>query len=97
MKGEARLLVETADRARIEGERGACGSSLRELPQKASTQKRVGETGAKEAGRRDLLMAGGRGRCCFARDLRIVALANLTRSGAPDSLADACERRRGNF
>ena len=33
-----------ADRAPIYGERGACGSALRELPQKASMQKRVGET-----------------------------------------------------
>ena len=43
MKSEARLLVEPADRAPIYGERGACGSALRELPQKASVQKRVGE------------------------------------------------------
>jgi hypothetical protein len=79
-----------------ESERAACGSSLKESLQKASAQKRVG------AERRLRRLVGGifySKECAHrssSRDLRIVARANLTRSCAPDSLADACERRRGD-
>lgn len=99
----ARLRIEPA-RASIEGRskkiRHKNGkSSLRKRVKRAApktpTEKRMrGRPKAKKAWCVGLFIARGGAHCSFVRDF--LAVPNLTRSCAPDSLADACERRRGN-
>lgn len=84
MKWEAQLLVETADRARIEGERGACGSSLKRITSKSFHAKTGG--GDRGQGSRS---AGS----AYSRESRALLLCSRSPDGSVSELdAIMCSR-----